>query len=403
MNTAHSVLTLSLMGMLTALLLACPLLAAELVVKPAPLQPGMHQVIGVGASREVKTIAAAARLARNGAVVEVDAGDYVGDTAVWTQNDLSLRAVGGRVRLIAAGKAVEGKGIWVVRAERVVVEGFDFSGAAVPDRNGAGIRLERGSLSVRDCSFKHNEMGILTSNDPAIVLEVQNSEFAYNRRPDGHNHNLYAGSIARLSVTGSYFHHAYVGHLLKSRAAVNHIAYNRLTDESDGSASYELEFPNGGVAYVIGNIIQQATTTQNAHVVSFGAEGYRWSSNELYLVNNTLVDGLQHGGMFARVSPGAQVVRIVNNLLIGKAGWNVGADAQLRHNPRVQTVDLEGPTLGDFRLRPDSSAWGQRVEVGSANGVPLDPQREYRHPRQSVLLQAPATQPGALQSPARPR
>ena len=118
----------------------------------------------VGASREVKTIAAAAGLARDGATVEVDAGDYVGDTAVWTQNDISLRAVGGRVRLIAAGKAADGKGIWVVRGERMVVEGFDFSGAAVPDRNGAGIRLDRGSLRVRDCSFTHNEMGILTNS-----------------------------------------------------------------------------------------------------------------------------------------------------------------------------------------------------------------------------------------------
>ena len=36
----------------------------------------------------------------------------------------------------------------------------------------------------------HNEMGLLTSNEPTAVLEVENSEFAYNQRPDGHNHNL---------------------------------------------------------------------------------------------------------------------------------------------------------------------------------------------------------------------
>jgi len=400
MNTAPAVQPISRVGVLMALLLAYPLFASELAGKPPPAQHRMQQVIVVGASREVKTIAAAARLARDGAVVEVDAGDYVGDTAVWTQNDLSLRAVGGRVRLVAAGKAADGKGIWVVRGERMVVEGFDFSGAAVPDRNGAGIRLDRGSLRVRDCSFTHNEMGILTNNEPDTVLEVENSEFAYNRRPDGHNHNLYAGTIARLSVTGSYFHHAHVGHLLKSRAAVSYIAYNRLTDESDGSASYELEFPNGGVAYVICNIIQQSARTENAHMISFGAEGYRWSTNELYLVNNALVDGLQQGGVFARVSPGAQVVRIVNNLLVGNAGWNVGVAAQLRHNPRVPAADLKSPTQGDFRLRPDSSAWGQGVEVGSASGVPLDPQREYHHPRQSVPLHATATQPGALQTAA---
>lgn len=40
-------------------------------------------------------------------------------------------------------------------------------------------------------------------------------------------------------------------------AAVIHIYYNRLTDEAGGQASYELEFPNGGMVYVVGNIVEQ--------------------------------------------------------------------------------------------------------------------------------------------------
>ncbi|MBC7732898.1 MAG: hypothetical protein H7306_13515, partial [Bacteriovorax sp.] len=187
---------------------------------PAPTET--QQTLRVGPLRALKTIAAASRLVRDGTAIEVDAGTYIGDTAVWTHNDLSLRAIGGRVRLIANGAAAEGKGIWVVRARHMSVEGFDFEGAAVPSRNGAGIRLETGSLRVRDCSFMHNEMGLLTNNDPDTELDIENSEFAYNQRPDGHNHNLYAGTIKRLSVTGSYFHHAHIGHLLKSRAAFNH-------------------------------------------------------------------------------------------------------------------------------------------------------------------------------------
>lgn len=61
----------------------------------------------------------------------------------------------------------------------------------------------------------HAAMGLLTNNDSATVLEVENSEFAYNQRPDGHDHNLYVGRIARLSVTGSYLHYAQIGHLLR--------------------------------------------------------------------------------------------------------------------------------------------------------------------------------------------
>ncbi|WP_214278495.1 hypothetical protein, partial [Escherichia coli] len=86
--------------------------------------------------------------------------------------------------------------------------------------------------------------------------------------------------------TGSYFHHGLLGHLLKSRAALNHILYNRLSDEIGGRASYELELPNGGVAVVMGNLIAQSSTTENPHVISFGAEGASWPQQALYLVNN---------------------------------------------------------------------------------------------------------------------
>ena len=205
----------------------------------------------------------------------------------------------------ADGRSAEGKGIWVVRAERMAIEGFDFSGATVADHNGAGIRFERGSLRVRDCSFTSNENGILTGNQPETVLEIEDSEFGHNGAGDGYTHNLYAGTIARLSVTGSYFHHARVGHLLKSRAATSVITYNRLTDGSDGNASYELEFPNGGVAVVIGNIIQQSARSENSHLISFGAEGYKWPENELYLAHNTLIDDMSARRRIPARQPGS--------------------------------------------------------------------------------------------------
>ena len=280
-------------------------------------EPTEDRLLRVGTTKAFKTIAQAARMARAGSTIEVDAGEYPADVAVWQHDSVTVRAVGGRARLIAHGAAAEGKAIWVVRASGMRVEGFDFEGTAVPDRNGAGIRLEKGSLHVRDCSFMRNEMGILTNNDPATVLEVENTEFGYNQRPDGHNHNLYAGAMARLSVTGSYFHHARTGHLLKTRAAVNHIFYNRLTDEPGGTASYELEFPNGGVAHVVGNLIGQELQTDNPHLISFGAEGYKWPLNEICLVNNTLLNPLPQGGVYLRVAPGAGAIRAFNNLLVG--------------------------------------------------------------------------------------
>ena len=236
---------------------------------------------------------------------------------VWQKDNITIRAVGGRVRLLADGAVAEGKAIWVVRAKGMRVEGFDFVGARVPGNNGAGIRLERGTLAVQDCSFIDNQNGILTSNDPTVALEVANSEFGYNGHGDGQSHNLYAGSIARLSVTGSYFHHARVGHLIKSREEESRIVNNRLIDGDDGTARYELEFPNGGDAYVVGNTIAQSTRTENAHLISFGAEGYnKWPRSSVYLANNRLVNPLPHG-VLLRVMPGADAVQTIDNLVVG--------------------------------------------------------------------------------------
>ena len=292
-------------------------------------------ILRVGATRAIKTIAMSSIVASAGDIIEVDTGIYLADVAVWQHDDITLRAVGGRVRLLAQGAAAEGKGIWVVRANGMRVEGFDFEGAAVPSRNGAGIRLENGSLLVRDCRFMHNEMGLLTNNVPDTLLEVENSEFAYNQRPDGHNHNLYVGQIARLSVKRSYFHHAHSGHLLKSRAAVNHIYDNRLTDEVGGTASYELEFPNGGLAYVVGNLIAQSAQTENPHLISFGAEGYKWPRNEINLENNTLVNPLPQGGVFLRVAPGADAIRAVGNRLVGLGTLEVAGPGEYQNNVKV--------------------------------------------------------------------
>lgn len=370
-------------------------------VHPAPALANdaefSRQIIRVGPDRIVKTIARASRLAKVGALIEVDAGQYVGDVAVWTRDRLTVRTKGGRVVLRAAGKAAEGKAIWVVRASGMVVEGFDFEGAAVPSRNGAGIRLESGSLLIRDCSFMHNEMGLLTNNDHATVLEIENSEFAYNQRPDGHNHNLYVGQIARLSVTGSYFHHARIGHLLKSRAALNQIFYNRLTDEAGGTASYELEFPNGGVAYVVGNVIQQNIETDNPQLISFGAEGYAWPRNEIYLVNNTLINPLPFGGVFLKVAAGANVVRGANNLLVGQGMLESAGPGDYQNNYNVAPSDFAQAAGYDFRLKSSSRAAGKAVDPGFANGQRLQPQREYEYPRTTRAVVGAPHNPGAMQ------
>lgn len=360
---------------------------------------GQARTLRVGPGQAVKTLAGAARDARDGMLIEVEAGDYVGDVATWSQNDLTLRAVGGRVRLIAAGASAQGKGIFVTRGERMRIEGFDFLGCRVPDGNGAGIRLEQGSLSLYDCGFKDNENGLLSANDGKARLEIENCDFGTIVRQQGQTHNLYVGRIAYLKVTGSYFHDGRVGHLLKSRAAVNHIFYNRLTDEIGGEASYELEFPNGGQCLVVGNVIQQSSTTQNPCIISFGAEGYASGApQELQLINNTIVDLLPRGGIYLRVAPApGGRVRLVNNLLAGNPYFAASSDWEQQGNHVVDWDAFVLAVRGDYRLRPNSPLRGKAVDPGEAGGISLRQVRQYRHPHTTVALAGRAADPGAIQ------
>lgn len=355
------------------------------------------RVIQVGAQRALRTPSAAAAVARDGDTIEIDAGEYPGDVAVWTQDRLTILAVGGRARLSAAGSSAEGKAIWVVRGGAMLVENIDFVGARVPDRNGAGIRLERGRLTLRNCLFSDNENGVLTSGDPASELEIEGSEFSENGAGDGYSHNLYVGAIRKLRVTGSYFHHARIGHLLKSRASENHIMYNRLTDEAGGTASYELEFPSGGMAYVVGNLIAQGAQTENPAVVSIGAEGYAWPRNELHLINNTLIDGLTTGSTFLAVKPGNVKVTAINNLLVGRGSIDAAGSGKYINNFTADPAEFVDAVRHDYRLAPASQLIGKGVAPGAANGIDLTPRREYVHPRQTRALRSGVLHPGAAQ------
>lgn len=361
---------------------------------PAP------RILHVGKDQAYSSIAAAAVAAKDADVVEIEAGDYVGDVAVWTQKKLVIRGVHGRVRLYAGGTSAEGKAIWVFRQGDYLVDNIEFIGTRVADLNGAGIRFEKGHLVVQNCVFHDNQTGLLASDDHEADLEVKDSEFFRNGFHDGGiHHNLYVGQIARLRVTGSYFHHAVHGHLFKSRARESFIFYNRMTDELGGEASYELEFPNGGVAYVVGNIVQQGAWTENPHLISFGAEGYTWPRNELYLVNNTLVDDKPRNGIFLRVNPGVQRLVAMNNLLVGKGDLESAGPGEFRANFHAEWRDMALAPRQDYRLKPGAPAVGKAVAPGTANGVDLRAQREYVYPRGSRPLDAVQPfQPGALQT-----
>ena len=352
---------------------------------------GAASALRVGPSRDIKTLAEASRRARESDVIEVDAGEYLADVAIWPHNGISLRAVGGRVRLVAAGSSAEGKAIFVMRGANQSIEGFDFIGCRVPDQNGAGIRFEAGSLKVRNCSFHDNENGILTSNNAEARLEIEDCEFGSIVRHEGQNHNLYVGRIAMFAITGSWFHHGQSGHMLKSRAAVNRIVCNRISD-AGGHASIELEFPNGGLCQVIGNILEKGRSPENPKLISYGGEGKVWPRNELYLAHNTM--DARSAGLWLASVPWCERTLLFNNLLMGNP--YVGSqDLWPQWNEKFGNYVVDAASVTpDLALLPRSSLRGKAVRIEDAE---LQLTRQYRAPQGTVAIAGKARNPGAAQ------
>jgi hypothetical protein len=382
-NLSASTMTTRTPICMLAAALVIPLAPANYHAAAADTQEAMREggqptVLRVGAMRELKRPSAAAQIARDGNVIEIDAGNYDGDAAVWRQHRLTIRGVGGRAHLRANGAHAEGKAIWVVKGNDTTIEGVEFSGAKVPDQNGAGIRLEGTGLTVRDCYFHDNENGILTGANQASDVVVEHSEFAHNGIGDGYTHNLYIGNVRSFTLRFSYVHHAIGGHNVKSRALRNNITYNRIMDESDGRSSYAVEFPNGGLAIVIGNVIQHGPEAENSTIVSYGAEGLKYPPNELYFVNNTVVNDRPAGGRFLFIRAGAEAARIVNNVFSGR-GEVLSGSGEMRNNVVAAKRDFIGPARFDYRLKAGAAAIGRGVDPGNAHGIELRPTAEYAH------------------------
>ena len=359
--------------------------------------------LSVGANSPITTIAQAARLARDGDVVEIAAGTYRGDVAVWLQKRLTIRGIGGTPVLSANGRIAEGKAIWVIRDGDITIENVAFEGARAPARNGAGIRFERGKLTVRRCRFTDNENGILTGNNADSELTIEDSEFAQAPRNRGSlKHLLYVGRIGRLTLSGSRFHQGFEGHLVKSRARENNVTYNLLYDGAGGQAAYELEFPDGGFAVVIGNIIGQSSTTTNPAVVSYGAEGSVWPRNALYLVNNTLLSDAT-GAWFLRVAterlPAGVDVVAANNLTVGLGLFALASPGRFEGNYPALAGALGDPDTLDFRLGAHSVLRGLGAAPPVVDGVSLAPTAEFKLPvGTSPLASRDSWTPGAFQS-----
>lgn len=241
------------------------------------------------------------------------------ECAVQSAGHISFKAeVPGRS--IFDGGICEGKAALVLRGRSAAVDGLIFQNMAVPDGNGAGIRLEKGNLAVTRSVFRNSEQGILTAQDPAGEIVIDQTTFSELGRCDrglSCAHSIYIGDFASLTVTRSRFERGNGGHYVKSRAARAIIQNNAFDDSRGQATNYMIDLPGGATGMISGNVFVQGKDKENyTAFIAVAAEGRQRSSAGLAISGNdaSLATGVDRNTVFLADWSGDSIVLGANRL-----------------------------------------------------------------------------------------
>lgn len=238
---------------------------------------------------------------------------------------------GGSVSYFAAepGEAVfdgvtcEGKAALVLRGREAKVSGLVFRDMAVPDYNGAGIRLEQGDLTVAQSWFVDSQQGILTGNDPSGRIVIDKSTFSGLGTCEGSGgcaHSIYIGDYGHLRVTRSRFERGTGGHYVKARAARVEIAASSFDDSAGRGTNYMIDLPAGATGQITNNWFVQGRDKENySAFIAVGAEDIKHSSDGLRIAGNDarFVPALSRSSTFVADWTGANLAIGDNTLGAG--------------------------------------------------------------------------------------
>lgn len=193
---------------------------------------------------------------------------------------------------ILEGKACEGKAALVLRGRAATIEGLVFAGIRVPDRNGAGIRLENGNLSINQAWFRDSEEGILTAPNPAGSIKIDKSTFTRLGRCDGDAacaHSIYTADLGSLSVTRTRFEAGRGGHYLKTHARRVEIWGNSFDDSRGSATNYMIDLSVGSTGRIVNNWMVQGRDKENySAFIAIAAEGRKNRADGLVIAANNV-------------------------------------------------------------------------------------------------------------------
>jgi hypothetical protein len=346
-------------------------------------------VFQVGPERDYLLPSEVAEIAPDGAIVEIDAGQYFERPAVWTQSRLTIRGVGGRAHMAKSRGVEPTEALWIFTGDEVEIENLAFTEFRHRTRNPAAVQLDGLRLTVVDCYFYSNATGIVSTN-PAATLTVERTEFDRNGVRNNAGHAIYARAASELTVRSSYVHGNEGGTHIKSAASLTQILYNRLTDEITGRADAIIDATGSADTRIIGNIIHKSDDAIEGEVIVH--RGGSEDPARLVVAHNTIVSSHFSGGFVT--TEGNAKARLLNNLFVGRGPALVGSGDNIG-TVTASREDLHRAREFHYRLRPGAAAIDSGTELSGEDAAFL-PDTHYVHPMGSV----PRPSAGALDAGA---
>jgi hypothetical protein len=304
------------------------LFAAAVLAAPAFAQDGAKPFTIEGSGRSFYRLDDAVRaMGPGGGAISVAPGVYK-DCFSFEGGAITIRAKEPGTAIFDGG-ACEGKATFVLRGLSADIDGLVFQNVRVNDRNGAGIRLEKGDLHVSRTTFRMSEQGILTANDPAGSIVIERSTFSQlGGCPDGMcSHSLYVGAYGSLKVDRVRFERGTGGHYVKTRAARIEVTNSSFDDTGGTATNYMIDLSAGAQGSIAGNVFVQGKNKENhSALITVAPEARDNPSRGLVISNNN-----------ASLAPGV--------------GWSTVLVADWSHEPLKIGPNTLGAGIKPFEVR----------------------------------------------------
>lgn len=244
----------------------------------------MSNIAKIG-SKEFATMALAATAVTSGQTVQVlRSGSGAEVTAPFTKAGsfkilgvLDSKGAMPKLQLDLYTRPAFGKALLNLEDGNYEIGYLHLDGTAVPDSNGAAIRVNPGTdiVNIHHVRLTNNENGVLTAGGALTEVHISDSVIEANGKATssdrrGYSHNIYGGADLLHKYTRVSFLKSAHGHDLKSRAKT--LILDQVLCEG-AAAGRALDYPNGGTLMAKNcRFAKPSTSTQN-NLIDIGAEG----------------------------------------------------------------------------------------------------------------------------------